>query len=127
MSAQSNEIVVALARNFMALLQTGMPGWNRAFFRFDADDLKYGSIASYERDGKVNLIDPFETSDFYSTMNEMAVDLREAMSRSEPRFRVLLLTVDSSFDYEIRFENADPLRWRITKMDGGSGIPVGLT
>lgn len=49
------------------------------------------------------------------------------MSRSEPRFRVLLLTVDSSFDYEIRFENADPLRWRITKMDGGSGIPVCLT
>ena len=126
MSAQSDEIVVALARNFMRLLQTGMSGWQRGFFRFDADHLRYGSIASYERDGKVNLIDPFEAGDFYSAMNEMAYELREAMGRAGSKFCVLLLIVDSNFDYEIKFENVDPLRWEISKMDGGSGIPVGL-
>lgn len=127
MSEQSSEIVVALARNFIGLLQTGMSGWQRAFFRFDADHLKYGSIASYERNGQVNLIDPFEAGDFYPAMNEMACELREALGRSKPKFCVLLLTVDSSFDYEIKFENVDPSRWQISKMDGGSGIPIGLT
>ena len=127
MSAQSNEIVVALARNFTALLQTEMPGWRRAFFRFSADEFKYGSIASYERDGKVDLIDPFESGEFYLTMNEMAARLRELMARSESKFCVLLLAVDSSFEYEVSFENADTSRWQITKMNGASGIPVGLT
>lgn len=127
MSAQRDEIVVALARCFMDLLQTEMPGWSRAFFRFDADDLKYGAIASYEHDGKVSLIDPFETGNFYSSMNEMAFDLREMMGRTQPKFCVFLLTVNSCFDYEIRFENTDPLRWQISKLGGASGVPVGLT
>ena len=127
MNAQGNEFVVALARDFMTLLQREMPGWKRAFFRFDADHLKYGSIASYERDGQVNLIDPFATGDFYPTMNETAFGLREVMGRSEPKFCVLLLTVDSAFDYKVSFENADPSRWQITKMNGASGIPIGLT
>lgn len=34
--------------------------------------------------------------------------------------------VDSSFEYEIKFEYEDMNRWRISKFDGGTGIPAGL-
>lgn len=127
MSAKKNEIVMALARNFMSLLQNQMPGWSRAFYRFDFDELKYGSIASYERAARVDLIDPFTTGDFYPAMNDLALALRDEMDQDKPLFCVFLLTVDESFDYKITFEYQDPRRWRISKMEGSSGIPTGLT
>jgi len=33
--------------------------------------------------------------------------------------------VDSTARYEIRFEHQDLGRWRITKVEGGTGIPAG--
>jgi len=39
---------------------------------------------------------------------------------------VFLLTVDSNNAYEINFEYKDMNRWKISKSDGGTGIPEGV-
>jgi hypothetical protein len=38
---------------------------------------------------------------------------------------VALLIVDSTFNYEVKYEYEDSSRWAISKVGGGSGIPVG--
>ena len=39
---------------------------------------------------------------------------------------LVLLVVDSSLDYRVNFEFEDMTKWKITKMDGGSGITEGI-
>lgn len=73
----------------------------------------------------VFLIDSFEEPDFFVVMNSMARKLWEAEPDPSKRFRVCLLVIDSSFDYTLKFENSDPSKWRITKLDGGTGLPIG--
>ena len=122
----SDEIVVEMAKTFMDLLQRDVPGWSRAFFRFEADHLKTGSNASYVAGANISLLSALRNSEFFNRMSELAWALRERMGSAEQAFCVLLLSVNSSFDFNIDFERDDPGRWRISKMGGASGLPGGI-
>jgi len=53
--------------------------------------------------------------------------LRAETRSAEKAFKVCLLIVDANLNYEVKFEYEDPEKWAMTKMNGGSGVPVGIT
>lgn len=121
-SQRDSELVVELARTLIGFMEDQHAGWSRAFFRFHADEEHYGSTASYEQGGAVMLFSAMRMKDFFEQMNGIAYRLW----CGGLGFKVMLLTVRSDYDYDIQFENQDAQRWRITKMDGATGIPSGM-
>jgi hypothetical protein len=116
-------IVIELAKEFIEFIRQIEPAWNRAFFRFCSEGFKYGSNGSYIYDSKVMLIDPFKYNDFFAKMNEKSVRLLTLLGKEQG---VLLLIIDSGFNYDIKFEYQNLERWRIAKVNGGIGVPEGI-
>ena len=55
-------------------------------------------------------------------MNAMGCALLSSMNKSRGLF---LLEVGNQDDYNIKFEFEDLDRWKISKLNGGSGVPDG--
>jgi hypothetical protein len=123
MANDRTELVVEIAKEFIALLQVTGGGWTKGFFRFKSEDTVYGSNASYIAGDAVFLIGAIKNKHFYERANRISRDLIESFDKT---YGVLLLTVDSTFDYEIKFEWSNLDKWEISKIDGGTGVPVGL-
>jgi hypothetical protein len=123
MSDAQAAAVVDLAKEFMELTHRVEPAWKKAYFRFSADESRRGSNASCVTDERVLLVDPFKYDAFFKSMNEKSVRLLKLM---EKEWAVVLLSIDSAFDYEIKFEYQNLDRWRITKINGGTGVPEGV-
>ena len=120
---KSSEVVVALAKEFISAIRRIDPNWNRAFWRFESEDYRFGSNASYVTPDGVSLISTIKEKVLFESMNLLGRSLWESESDPEKRFCVCLLSIEDNFDYEIKFERENMSRWRITKLDGKSGIP----
>lgn len=128
MNDRESEVTIELARALIETMQTHVPSWKKAFVRFSATDAQFGSNGSYVTDAGVFLFDPFELQSFFEKFNALGSELRELVSKKNgSTFCVLLLTVDSSFEYKIDFENNNSNKWKISKINGASGIPEGLS
>lgn len=123
MDQAASAVVVELAKNLIAFMRDLDPSWKNAYFRFSSEGFKYGSNGSYAVGSRVSLIDPFESGDFFSRMNSLSLELLKLLGKETG---VLLLSADSTFNYEMKYEFQDMGRWRITKMNGGTGLPEGL-
>lgn len=123
MDQEASAIVVDLAKNLIAFVRDLDPSWKGAYFRFSAEGFKYGSNGSYTTGSKVILIDPFASGDFFNRMNSSSLELLKLLGKEKG---VLLLSADSAFNYEMKYEFQDMGRWRITKMNGGTGLPEGI-
>lgn len=123
MDQEASAIVVGLAKNLIAFMRDLDPSWKSAYFRFSSEGFKYGSNGSYVTGSTVSLIDPFESGDFFNKMNSSSLELLKLLGKEKG---VLLLSADSSFNYEMKYEFQDMGRWRITKMNGGTGLPEGI-
>lgn len=126
MDAKSSELVVDIARMLMATMERDVPGWQRAFWRFDASDSHYGSTGSYVTDQGISLLDPFTQPEFFEQANAKGASLREDLRNEGRGFCVALLQVNAHFDFKMDYEWKDPRKWVITKMNGASGMPSGL-
>jgi hypothetical protein len=91
-----------------------------------SDESCWESNGSYESPNGVFLIDPLKHQSLFELWNKHGPALREATSSLGKKFCTCLLVVDSKFNYEILFEDVDPERWIITKINGANGIPLGL-
>ncbi|HSI18469.1 MAG TPA: hypothetical protein VK980_11905 [Sphingomonas sp.] len=123
MDASATAAIEEIAKDFIRCLHRVAPDFERAFFRFKLEPEAYGSNASYISGAAILLVDPFENSAFFENANERVRSLLHTFGKTRA---VALLTVDASFDYKIDFDWNDLDRWRITKVDGASGIPAGL-
>ena len=123
MDQEASVLVVELAKNLIAFMRDLDPSWESAYFRFSSEGFKYGSNGSYVAESKVSLIDPFESGDFFNKMNLLSLELLKSLGKE---VGVLLLSANSAFNYEMKYEFQDMGRWRITKMNGGTGLPEGL-
>lgn len=123
MNEEQASIVVELAKELIGLVRSIEPKWGRAYFRFSTNETRYGSNASYSFDSTVTLIDPFRCKEFFGSMNEKSRHLFKLLGKEKG---VLLLIADSDFNYETKFEYHDLERWRISKMEGATGVPVGI-
>ena len=123
MDEKAGILVIEIAKIVMTELQRDYVGWQRAFIRFDATDDHYGSKGSYQTNDGVWLFDPFKHDDMFINLNELGIELRSILKK---RFCVFLLTVKSDFSYTIDFEYEDAGKWAISKMDGATGLPLGI-
>lgn len=115
--------VVDLAKEFMELMSQTGSKWTRAYFRFSLQPGRYGSVASYVTGANATIIDPFRNSGFFESMNAKGARLMALLEKEAGAF---LVSIDSDFNYKIDFDFADPNRWRITKLNGGTGVPEGV-
>ena len=123
MSDESEAIVIDLGKSLIELIRQQVPAWEKAFFRFSSEGFKSGSNGSYVCGSKVSLIDPFKSGRFFEHMNSKSARLFQIFGKDKG---VLLLSVDPSFNCDIKFEWVDLSRWEITKRNGGTGIPAGI-
>ena len=119
-------VVISLAKELITAMQRITPGWERAYWRFVSADDRYGSNASYSEATEVTLISTLRESQLFEKLNNLGRELWNSERDPSRKFRVCLLVVTSDFDYEIKFEQHDENRWRITKLDGKSELPDGL-
>ena len=120
-------IVTELAQSVVQALRAKAPGWRRAFLRFEASDTHHGCTGSYETEAGVFLFSPFQDGALLDTVNSLGVEMRRKVVFQGRQFCVFLLTVQADLKYHIDYEWANPKRWRITKLDGQSGIPEGMS
>ena len=119
-------LVIALAKEFIGLVKRIEPSYRRAFWRFESEESRFGSNASFESSRGVLLVGALKEGSTYAKLNSIGRQLWEAEADQAKRFCVCLLVVDAAFDYELKFERTDMSKWRISKLDGASGIPEGL-
>jgi hypothetical protein len=122
----SDRLVTEIAKVFISSLREQAPAWQRGFLRFEASDGHHGSKGSYQTASSVFLIDPFECGGLFDTVNDLGVQLREALAQPSKKFCLFLLSVDASFNFRMDYEWSDSSRWQISKLNGGLGIPVGV-
>jgi hypothetical protein len=122
----ASPLVIALAKEFIAAMQRINPSWERAYWRFVCAYDQYGSNASYIVSSGVTLISAMNESQLFDALNDLGRQLWNSEGDPSRKFCVCLLVVSSDFDYEIKFEQHDRSKWRITKLDGRTGIPEGL-
>jgi len=122
----ASELVVNLAKEFVTLVERLDPTWIRAFWRFESEEARYGSNASYDSPGGIFLIGAIKEGAAYERMNELGRQLWGAERDPSKRFCVCLLVIDCSLDYELKFEQQDIRKWKITKTNGATGIPADL-
>lgn len=123
---KSSEVVVALAKEFMSAIRRISPTWKRAFWRFESEEFRFGSNASYVTLDGVYLVPAIKEGALFDAMNSLGRKLWECESDPTKRFCVCLLSIEDNFDYEIKFETEDLSKWRITKVGGKTGVPEGL-
>ena len=118
-----SELIFELTRKLITLVNAQHLGWNRAFYRFCNEPSHYGSNASYVVGAEATLVDSMRVGNVLREMNEMARKLFALLGKEQG---VLLLIVDPPRDFDVKFEYQDLERWKITKLDGATGIPAGL-
>jgi hypothetical protein len=124
MNYESSAVVIDLAKRFVELTAALDLNWSKAFCRFCQDGPMCGSSASYVAGSQVALVDPFENSRFFDDTNAKCQRLLKILGKDRA---VVLLTVDSKLGYDVKFEYENMDRWRITKLNGGTGMPAGLS
>jgi hypothetical protein len=123
MTGDRSQLVVELAREFMQLAMRVNPSWTKAFFRYCHEKGRMGSNASCVSNGMADLIDPFEHHATFNKLNDIGESLFQSTGKNTA---VILLVVDSEFNYDLKFEYEDMSKWIINKMDGATGVPEGF-
>ena len=118
----SAPIVIELARSAIAHLRETAPDWTTAYVRIAREPGSIQCKGSYVTPSQVLLFKAIG-SDFLGRMRDTGERLFEALDKDRG---VALLVVQSSLDYEIKFDWDDPARWAISRMDGATGVPTDL-
>jgi hypothetical protein len=120
---RASSLVIQLATTFGDFLSKDFPGWKVGYYRFLADKSGYGGNASFEDGERIHLVPALSRVEFFRGLNGTAHELFKALGQE---LGVMLLVLDSSQKYEVKFEWNNLDAWRITKLNGASGRPAGL-
>jgi hypothetical protein len=115
------ELVKALATEMRSM---GIE-WSTAYVRFEASESKSEWKGSYT----TQLFDVFQHKGLIKKFQILAPELQRklaASSKTGKKFCVFLLVLESSMDYEFKYEYEDKSHWKISKLNGASGVPEGL-
>jgi hypothetical protein len=122
---EASRLTIELARALIREMQAMERPWEAAFLRASFEDGVDTYKGSYVLHDGVRLFDVLQHKPFFATVREIIPRLREASANGDARFLVALLVVDSTCNYEVKYEYADPCRWEMSKLHGGNGMPVG--
>jgi hypothetical protein len=126
MNERASDCVIALATVLIDTTRQVSPQWNRAYMRLQADADSMSARISYVNTVGVHLLGAIDYSTAYRQAIDLGTQLKELTDTGRRPFQVCLVIVDAAFNYEVLFEYEDPGKWGISKLDGCSGIPVGL-
>jgi hypothetical protein len=116
--------VIELAKGVIVLAGNVDPDWERIYYRFELHDDSNRMNGSIVRNGEARLISSIDHGDAYDELESLAQAVCEATPDPDGAIPyVLLVTANSDFSYNLEFEYDNPDRWRITKLDGGTGFP----
>lgn len=109
-------------------MQSKQAPWSRAFIRFKMPvSNTWKVIGSYETPDGVTLFDSLSDGrDIFRIISDIGAKLRQAASSPDREVIVILVSVDSNFDYKLDFESQDENRWKITKLENATGLPQGI-
>lgn len=122
---EASHLTMELAKALIREMEAMETPWKTAFLRASSEDGVDTYKGSFILHDGVRLFDVLKHKPFFACVREIIPRLREASANGDSQFRVALLIVDSKFNYEVKYEYVDPDRWAISKMDGGTGLPVG--
>ena len=120
---KATPLLVDIEKCVVSLMRSTGDDWRKAYLRFSSKDSVSEVKCSYEHGAKVDIINAVKNKDFFRSTIRNGQSLLAALGENEG---VFLLTVDSDLKYEIEFEYDNIDRWNITKLDGRTGIPVGI-
>jgi hypothetical protein len=120
---EGTQLVIDLVQNTVSFIREIRPDWQKAYVRFFIEIGHSQAKGSYAHQSDIDLIDAIEHKQFFRSFLEKGEDLLAALGKNEGLF---LLIVDSNLNYEIFFEYQDMSRWQINKLDGATGIPIGI-
>ena len=126
MSEPSARLVTALAKTLISSLQEHVPGWQRAYIRLEASEDHSRVNGSYVTASGIFIFDVLKLKELFTQIRSLGLELRDALAKDGEMLCVLLLSVDSEFNFNVDYEWKDQTRWEITKLDGASGLPKGL-
>jgi len=126
MDRRASELVLSLATASLEFMKGVGKPWDRAYVRFQEADGNTDASASYVRGDDVTIVSAVREGPFFDKVLEFANELRGVISPPAATAFVCLLILDSNLDYRVKYEFKDTGKWKITKLNGGSGIPVGL-
>jgi len=118
----SAPLAIDIAKSFMRFVNDIDPKWQKAYLRYSYQDAVGEIRGSYVNKTGVSLIDSLTHKDFFRPTLAQAKKLLQSLNKSQG---VFLLIVNSKKEYEFKLENKNMSRWKISKMDGATGIPEG--
>ena len=122
-SDTATPFAVGLAKALVKLAQEVEPDWRHAYMRVCIREGVVEAKASYVHASGAKLFDVLQHKDFFHSATREGRELIAALGKERG---VFLLIVDSTMNYEFKFEDVNLDRWRISKMGGGTGVPEGL-
>lgn len=117
-----SQFAIDMVKSLIHFLQQNFPSWSSGYYRFYRTEGEFGANASCVDASGVSLVGALRNKEFYNGMIDLGLKFFEAL---ETPHGVLLITVKSDFSYDLKFDFDDLGRWKITKVDGASGIPEG--
>jgi hypothetical protein len=118
---ESASLAIDIAKSFMQRLNGIEPKWEKGYLRYEYHDFVGEGKGTYVCKNKVEFIG-LANEDFIRQLHTQAQKFLESLDKPQ---RLFLLIVNSNKEYEFKFENKNMNRWKISKMDGGTGIPEG--
>jgi hypothetical protein len=120
-------IETELTKEFVHLMNEAQPGWSRAFVRFEATENSYGSQGpSYEQDSEMRILDSMKHPARSTLLRWMGEQVQRLFLLQRTPRAVLVLAVTPDGRCEMKYEYRNLSRYRITLIDGGTGIPEGF-
>lgn len=120
---ETTPIVIEAAQIFILLLRELDPGWLKGYFRFQRHEQTSEANGSFSTVDGAKLINSIKNGGTIRRLSDASSHLLNLLEKPNG---VVLLIVESNLDYEIKFEYINLDRWRITRLDGGTGIPKDL-
>ncbi len=123
MNEGSSNLVIEMAKTVVDLVRVIEPNWEKAFFRYESDGSYDSASGSYLKGGDATIFDVLAHRSTFTKLKGCGGKLRDALEKDGVKFVVCLLTVDSSFHFDVTYEYEKVDRWKISKTAGGSGLP----
>ena len=122
---RATEVMFELARTVVTEMRSHHPTWQQAFVRLASGDGFFEVKCSYVLPEDVCMLDVLRHRPFVQKLKQLGLELRESSSNLGRHFRVALLRVGADLDCEVQYDFDDATRWSISKIAGGTGLPVG--
>ena len=125
-NAETEKFIIDIAKQFLEFTFEFAVNWDEAFLRFSGNE-DHNRLKCIYRSGNEATFFGFDKtslSEFLDSVGELFIELQKEITAQQGKeFCVCLLSVNSECDYHFYYEYEDTEKWKISKMDGQSGIP----